>query len=182
VWRGLCSTWLVWSYGWRLGSRSELLTQLSDSTSAEFCALKLLKQVTVSIKWLLYCVKAGYYSVGFVALWYNFPKFVGFIQLASVVCTLPETKIGRLVCSNSPPGSTVVIRNLRFFALYLLFLPSHRYRTKHNCSCQLLLNVRMQYSCFTQCQKRIKSLISFKVSVPLAELYVKYKFISEVVK
>jgi hypothetical protein len=45
--------------------------------------------------------------------------------------------------SNSPPGSTV-IRILRFFvALYLLFLPSHRYRTKQNRSCQLLLNVRM---------------------------------------
>jgi hypothetical protein len=69
-----------------------------------------------------------------------------------------------------------------FVALYLLFLPSHRYRTKQNRSCQLLLNVRMQYGCFTQCQKRIKSLISFKVSVLLAELYVKYKLISDVVK
>jgi hypothetical protein len=63
-------------------------------------------------------------------------------------CTLAETRIGRLVYSNSPPGSTVVIRILRFFvALYLL--PSHRYRTKQNRSCQLLLNVRMQYGCFT---------------------------------
>jgi hypothetical protein len=85
--------------------------------------------------------------------------------------TLAETKIGRLVYSNSPLGGTDVIRILRFFvALYLLFLPSHRYRTKQNRSCQLLLNVIMQYGCFTQCQKRIKSLISFKVSVLLAEL------------
>jgi hypothetical protein len=42
-----------------------------------------------------------------------------------------ETKIGRLVYSNSPPSGTVVIRIYDFFfALYLLFLPSHRYRTK----------------------------------------------------
>jgi hypothetical protein len=40
----------------------------------------------------------------------------------------------------------------------------------------------MKYGCFTQCQKRIKSLISFKVSVLLAEIYVKYKLISDVVK
>jgi hypothetical protein len=66
-----------------------------------------------------------------------------------------EKKIG-LVYSNSLPGGTVVIRILRFFvALYLLFLPSHRYTTKQNCSCQLLLNVRMQYDCFTQCQNAI---------------------------
>jgi hypothetical protein len=98
-------------------------------------------------------------------------------------CTLAETKIGRRVYSSSPLVSTVVIRILRLFvALYLLFLPSHRYRTKHNRSCQLLLDVRMQYGYFTQCQKRIKSLISFKVSVLLAELYVKYKFSSHVVK
>jgi hypothetical protein len=119
------------------------------------------------------------------------------------LCT--ETKNGHLVYSNSPLGGTVVIRILRFFvALYLLFRPSHRYRTKQNRSCQLLLNVKMQYGCFTQCQKRIKSLISFKVSVHilqsecsypskrvfisfkvsvlLAELYVKYKLISDVVK
>jgi hypothetical protein len=71
----------------------------------------------------------------------------------------------------------------RFFvALYLLFLPSHRYKRKQNHSCQVLLNVRMLYGCFTQCQKRIKSLISFKVGVPLAELYEKYKFIFDVVK
>jgi hypothetical protein len=69
-----------------------------------------------------------------------------------------------------------------FVALYLLFLPSQRYRAKQNRSCQLLLKIRMQYGCFTQCQKRIKSLISFKVSVLLAELYVKYKLISGVVK
>jgi hypothetical protein len=58
-----------------------------------------------------------------------------------------------------------------FVALYLLFLPSHRYRAKQNCSCKLLLNVRMQYGCFTQCQKRIKSLIYFKVSVLLAVIH-----------
>jgi hypothetical protein len=82
------------------------------------------------------------------------------------VRTLAETKIGSLVYSNSPLGSTVVIGILRFFVtLYLLFMPSHRYRTRQNRSCQLLLNVRMQYGCFTQCQKRIKSLISFKASV-----------------
>jgi hypothetical protein len=69
-----------------------------------------------------------------------------------------------------------------FVALYRLFLPSHRYGIKQNRSCQLLLNVRMQYGCFTQCQRRIKSLISFQVSDLLAELYVKYKFISDVVK
>jgi hypothetical protein len=100
-----------------------------------------------------------------------------------LICTLAETKIGRIVYSNRTPGGTVVIRILRFFvALCLLFLPSHRYRTKQNRSCQLLLNVRMQYGCFTQCQKRIKSLISFKVSVLFAKLYVKYKLISDVVK
>jgi hypothetical protein len=104
------------------------------------------------------------------------------VELAHIG-TLAETKIGRLVYSNSPPDGTVVIRILRsFVALYLLFLPSHIYRTKQNRSCQLLLNVRMQYGCFTQCQKRIKSLISFKVSVLLAELHVKYKLISDVVK
>jgi hypothetical protein len=98
-------------------------------------------------------------------------------------CTLAETKIDRLVYSNSPPGGTVVIIILQFFvALCLLFLPSHRYITKQNRSCQLLLNVRMQYGCFTQCQKGIKSLVSFKVSVLLAELYVKCKLISDVVK
>jgi hypothetical protein len=69
-----------------------------------------------------------------------------------------------------------------FLALYLLFLPAHRYRTKQNRSCQLLLNVRMQYGCFTQCQNRIKSLISFKVSVLLAQLCMKFKLISNVVK
>jgi hypothetical protein len=89
----------------------------------------------------------------------------------NTICTLAETKIGSLVYSNSPPSGTVVIRILRFFAAsYLLFLPSHRYRTKQNRSCQLLFKVRMQYGCFTQCQKRIKSSISFKVSVLLAEL------------
>jgi hypothetical protein len=47
------------------------------------------------------------------------------------VSALAETKIGRLIYSNSPPVDTVVIRILRFFvALYLLFLPSHRYRIK----------------------------------------------------
>jgi hypothetical protein len=60
--------------------------------------------------------------------------------------TLAETKIGRLVYSNSPLGGTV-IRILRFFvALYLLFLLSHKYRTKQNRSLKLLLNVRMQYA------------------------------------
>jgi hypothetical protein len=88
--------------------------------------------------------------------------------------TLAETKIGRLVYSNSLSGGTDVIRILRFFvALCLSFLPSHRYRTKQNRSYKLLLNVRMQYDCLTQCQKRIKSLIFFKVGVLLAELYVK---------
>jgi hypothetical protein len=47
--------------------------------------------------------------------------------------TLAETKIGRLVYSNSPPSGTVLIRILRFFvALYLSFLPSHIYRTIQN--------------------------------------------------
>jgi hypothetical protein len=51
--------------------------------------------------------------------------------ILSFECTIAGKKIGRLVYSNSPPGGTVVIRILRFFvALYLLFLPSHRYRTK----------------------------------------------------
>jgi hypothetical protein len=69
---------------------------------------------------------------------------IGTRFLIGDICTLAETKIGRFVYSNSPPGGTVVIRILQFFVvLYILFLPSHRYRTKHNRSCQLLLNVRM---------------------------------------
>jgi hypothetical protein len=72
------------------------------------------------------------------------------------VCTPTETIIGRFVYSDSPLSGTVVIRILRFFvALYILFMSSHRYRTKQNRSCQPLLNVRMQHGCFTQCQKRI---------------------------
>jgi hypothetical protein len=37
-------------------------------------------------------------------------------------CTLAETKIGRLVYSNSPPGGTVVIRILRFFCTFISFI------------------------------------------------------------
>jgi hypothetical protein len=105
------------------------------------------------------------------------------LRYATEAGALAETKIDHLIHSNSPPVGTVVIRILQIFvALYILFLPSHRYRTKRNRSCQLFLNVRMQYGCFTQFQKRIKSLISFKVRALLAELYVKYKLISDVVK
>jgi hypothetical protein len=53
---------------------------------------------------------------------------------------------GRVQYSNSPPGGTVFVGILLFFvALYRLFLPYHRCKTKQNRSCQLLLNVRMQY-------------------------------------
>jgi hypothetical protein len=109
-----------------------------------------------------------------VSLFFAFDVDIELCRNNGKICTLAKTKIGRLVHSNSLPGGTV-IRILRFFeALYLLFLPSHRFRTKQNRPCQLLLNVRMQYGWFTQCQKRIKSLIFFNVNVLLAELYVKY--------
>jgi hypothetical protein len=57
---------------------------------------------------------------------------------------------------------------LQLYIFYFCLLTDIKQK-KQNSSCQLLLNVRMQYGCFTQCQKRIKSLISFKVSVLLAE-------------
>jgi hypothetical protein len=61
-----------------------------------------------------------------------FYKFIVMnFNYCNTVCTLVETKIGCLVFSSSPPVGTVVIRILPFFVpLYLLFLPSHRYRTK----------------------------------------------------
>jgi hypothetical protein len=116
------------------------------------------------------------------------PAFGAFLSLCVCMCVYVcmytrGNKIGSLVFSNNTPSGTVFIRILLYFvALYLLFLPSHRYRTKQNRSCQLLLIVRMQYGCFTQCQKRIKSLISFKVIVLLAGLYLEYKLIFDVVK
>jgi hypothetical protein len=47
--------------------------------------------------------------------------FTGLVAL-SVVCTLAETKIGRLEYSNSPPSCTVVIRILRFFCSFIFFI------------------------------------------------------------
>jgi uncharacterized protein YacL len=61
------------------------------------------------------------------------------IEKLSKNCTHVETKI-----VNSPPVDTVIIRILQLLvALYLSFLSSHRYRTKQNRSCQLLLNVKI---------------------------------------
>jgi hypothetical protein len=71
-------------------------------------------------------------------------NFMNYSGPSKLLGTLAETKIGRLVYSNSPLGGTVVIRILRFLvALYLLFLTDIEQNRIVRANCYLLSECNM---------------------------------------
>jgi hypothetical protein len=76
--------------------------------------------------------------------WYK-----GDLELTGYLCTLAETKIGRLVYANSWSGGTVVTITLLFTFIMILLtvrLPTHLEQTKSVCTIIYLYVKKLYYA------------------------------------
>jgi hypothetical protein len=66
-----------------------------------------------------------------------------------VLCTLAETKLGRLLYANGRQGDTVIIINLLFISIMILLtvrLPTHLEQTKSVCTIIYLYVKKLYYA------------------------------------
>jgi hypothetical protein len=79
----------------------------------------------------------------------NFPKTVCFLPKVETLCTLAETKIGRLVYANGRLSGTVVTITFLFIFIAILLtvrLPTHSEQTKSACAITYLCVKKLYYA------------------------------------